>query len=678
MGCVSTIGIFAHANAGKTTVSEGLLFNAGKIKSVGRVDYGNTVTDDLEIERNRGITVRSSYVSFDIGDKQIQLLDTPGHIDFSAEVERAVAVLDGAVLVVSGVDGVQPQTIAIWKMLSERHIPTIIFINKLDRDGSDIDKTVEGIKKRLSKNVCLLNRYDSTTKSTNPVHLDHDALLDLLSNYDDEVLEKYLSNQQMSDEYLMQRFARLSKSGHVFPILTGCALNNIGIKELINGISSWLPEYQDEHVEFSSIVYSVKYDNKWSTYLKVLSGKLEIGSEIPLNDTEPPLKIRQILRADGGDIKSVKCAAPGDLVILPSVYIPVGTIVGTDYNKIAPLSYVNPLFAISLNSKDPKRLSDALTILNKEDPYLNCCYNATTKNFTIDVIGELQGEVVAALLKSRFGIDDVRLSDSSIIYKETPVKPGCGKAGYRKCSNVGIGIKPLERGSGLKFISMFSTDFLFAKYQKQIERLLMQRYVKSGLFGWELTDAEVSIIDGKCDHVGSEPLHYNIAGPIAFMRALQEAETKLLEPLMMFEMTCAPEKLSQVMSVLTKQYNTTVETTLDSNTLYIKGTAPLSFSKNLPRVFASMLGGAFSFVQREIGYIDAAPGTVCTKASNFISPLNTEQFVSSQNGSMTLLDKGLGERGGKPKFPRRNNFIKKREALAIKRKQLPPNNSHQR
>lgn len=678
MGHVSTIGVFAHANAGKTTVSEGLLFNAGKITSVGRVDYGNTVTDSLDVERNRGITVRSSYVSFSVGDKQIQLLDTPGHIDFSAEVERAVAVLDGAILVVSGVDGIQPQTVAIWKMLSERHIPTVIFINKLDRDGSDIDRTVDSIKKRLSKNVCLLNRYDKDAKSISPVHLDQDTLLDLLSNCDDVVLEKYLSNQQMSHEYLMQRFSQMTNSGQIFPILTGCALSNVGIKELMDGIGSWLPEYQDNHTEFSGIVYSVKYDSKWLTYLKVLSGKLETGFEIPSEDSENTLKIRQILKTDGGTMKSVRAAGPGDLVILPSVYIPVGTIVGVDYNKIAPLSYVHPLFTISLNSKDTKKLSDALTILNKEDPYLNCCYNATTRNFTIDVIGELQGEVVAALLKSRFDIDDIYLSDTSIIYKETPIKAGTGKAGYRKCSNVGIGIKPLERGQGLKFISMFSTDFLFAKYQKQIERLLMMHYVKSGLCGWELTDAEISIIDGKCDHVGSEPLHYNIAAPIAFIRALQDAETKLLEPLMMFEMTCAPEKLSQVMSVLTKQYNATVETTLDSNTLYLKGTAPLSFSKNLPRMFASMLGGAFSFVQREVGYIDAEPGTTCTKTSDFISPLNTEQFVSSQNGSMVLLDKGLGERGGKPKFPRRNNFIKKREALAIKKKQLSPNSPKQR
>ncbi len=678
MGCVSTIGIFAHANAGKTTVSESLLFNAGKIASVGRVDYGNTVTDNLDIERNRGITVRSSYVSFDIGDKKIQLLDTPGHIDFSAEVERAIAVLDGAVLVVSGVDGVQPQTVAIWKMLSERHIPTVIFINKLDRDGGDIDKTVDGIKQRLSKNVCLLNRYNKNTKSVNPVRLDQDTLLDLLSNCDDKILEKYLANQQMSDEYLMQRFSQMTNSGQIFPILTGCALSNVGIKELMDGIGSWLPEYQDEHTDFSGIVYSVKYDSKWLTYLKVLSGKLEIGFEIPSDDSENALKIRQILKTDGGAMKSVQCATSGDLVILPSMYIPVGTTIGANYNKIAPLSYVHPLFTISLNSKDTQKLSDALTILNKEDPYLNCCYNTTTRNFTIDVIGELQGEVVAALLKSRFDIEGVVLSDSSIIYKETVVKAGCGKAGYKRCSNVGIGIRPLEPGAGLRFVSLFSTDFLFAKYQKQIERLLMQRYSKSGLCGWELTDAEISIIDGKCDHAGSEPLHYNIAAPVAFMRALQDAGTKLLEPLMMFEMTCASEKWPQVMAVLTKQYNATVETTYDNNIVYIKGTAPLSFSKNLPRVFASMLGGAFSFVQREVGYIDAVPGTTYTKTSGFVSPLNTEQFVSSQNGNMMLLDKGLGERGGKPKFPRRNNFIKKREALAIKKKQLSPNSPKQR
>lgn len=671
MATISTIGVFAHANAGKTTVTEELLFRAGKVSKVGRVDYGNTTTDNLAVERERGITVRSSYVSFGIKDKIIQLLDTPGHIDFSAEVERAVAILDGAVLVISGVDGVQPQTVAIWKMLSERNVPVVLFINKLDRAGADVERTVDGIRAHLSKNVCLMNSYDKETDRVIPHKADTDDLLDLLSSVDDMVLEKYIGGERIASDFLLSRFQLAAQKGKLFPVFTGSALNGVGIGELMDGIYNWLPEYKNNSNDFSGIVYSSKYDvNKWLTYVKVLSGEMSVGYEMPTDDTDNRLKIKQILKTDGGIMKSVPKATAGELIALPSIYIPVGTMVGKNAGDVVKLSYVNPLFTVGVKSKDMKALSDALAILDKEDPYLNCRYSASTNMFSIDVMGDLQAEIVATLLKNRFDLDGVVLSDSSIIYKETPVGIGLGKAGYKKCSNVGISVRPLNKGEGIKFVSNFSTDFLFAKYQKQVERLLVQRYSKSGLRGWELTDAEIAIIDGKCDNAGSEPLHYNIAAPIAFMRALQNAGTKMLEPLMEFELSCSADKLSVAMAELTKNYNTSIETSVSGANLYVKGTAPLSVSKNFPRIFARVLGGAFSFVQREAGYIDALPDVQCTRDAGFISPLNVEKFVSSMNGNMILLDKGLGERGGKPKFPRRNNFIKKREALARKKKQI--------
>ena len=672
MSNVSTIGVFAHANAGKTTVSEYLLFNSGMIDAVGRVDHGNTVTDSLMVEKNRGITVRASYVTFDTPNKKIQLLDTPGHIDFSAEVERAVAVLDGAVLVISGVDGVQPQTAAIYKMLSERKVPTIIFINKLDRAGGDIDKTIENIKSRLTKNIVLMNRYDAQSGKIQPVDIENDSVLDALSVVDEEVLARFMEDRELPKDYLKSRLKQASKQGNMSLVFTGSALNNHGIQDVMSAIDNYLPTYQEYNnikniKDFSGVVYSVKYDNdRWLTYLKVLSGELKPMDEIPQKDSDDTLKIRQILKVSGPNMASAQSAKAGDLVALPSIHIPVGQIVGNDYGLIKPLSYINPLFTVNIKHPDSKSLSDTLSILNKEDPYLNVTFDSVFGSFSIDLVGELQGEVIIQLLKERFGMDGVQLSEAYIIYKETPLMLGSARAGYRKTSQVGISIEPLPRGSGLQFKSEFSTDFLLAKYQKQIEKLLMQKYYKSALKGWELTDAKISIVDGKFDSVGSESLHYNIAGPIAFIRALEAVGTQLLEPLMHFELSCSVEKSPIAMNEISKNPNVSTEINTQNNNSYITGTAPLSFSKSLPKIFARVLGGEYSFVQREIGYTESDPNITAMANHKFIHPSNTEQFVASQNGTMMLLDKGLGERSGKQakKIP---GSILRREAAEAKR-----------
>lgn len=656
----STLGIFAHANAGKTTVTENILFNTNVINKIGRVDNGDTVTDNLSVEKDRGITVRASYVSFNLGDKVVQLLDTPGHIDFSAEVERAVSVLDSAILVVSGVDGVQPQTLAIWKLLKERKIPTIIFINKLDRKGADIDRTIADMHHYLDKNLILFNRYDEEKKIIKQID-NHDLMLDILSNFDIELISKYLNDGEIDKNFLFQSFIKNYHKGNVYPILTGSALNNIGTKELITLLNEIIPIYKkQENEKFSGYVFSVKnIEGVWNSYVKVLKGKLNSRDIIKINDKD--LKISKILVQKGKEQESVDFVDEGQLVILSGISIPIGTVIGDASINIQPLNYVHPLFNVTLKSADIQNLAEGLKILNIEDPYLNLSYDDITNEFSIDVIGDLHGEIILRLLKDRFGVEAV-IESSSIIYKETPVSEGFGKSGYKRCSNVAIRVTPLPRGSGLKFKSEFSTDFLFAKYQKLIEKKLVQKYSKFALKGWELTDAEIAIVGGKCDNAGSESMHYNIAAPIALFRALKEAKTMLLEPEMSFDLICENDLLNLAIQECTKSSQSSVEFEYrEDGMVFIHGIAPLSFTKDLPKKLNKVLSGKYSFIQHEIGYIEVQKEVNKTRLTPYVTPLKEIPFVYSQGGSLTPFDLDLDKKGGRPERIRRNKSMNKVE-----------------
>ena len=658
---LGTLGIFAHANAGKTTVTENFLYQASVIDSIGRVDNGNTVTDSLGVERERGITVQASYVTFKLGDKIVQLLDTPGHIDFSAEVERAVSVLDCAILVISGVDGVQPQTLAIWKLLKEKNLPTIIFINKLDRKGASISRTMDDIFRYLGKDVVLVNRYNENTKKIDNIDIKND-LLDVLSRFDDDIINNFLSNNKVEQKDLQSSFIKNFRTGDVTPVTTGSALTSCGIKELMALLNLLMPSHsqQKEDDQFAGYIFSVKnIDNMWYSYVKVIKGEINKKQVIKLGDEN--IKLSRILVQDGTKQVVTDKIVEGQLAILPGIYIPIGTMIGNYKCEIPKLNYVHPLYNVVLKSEDSEELAKGLGILNMEDPYLNLKYDKITNEFSIDIIGDLQGEIIIRLLRDRFNVN-AQIESSSIIYKETPIDVGYGKSGYKRCSNVAIKVMPLERGSGLVFKSEFSTDFLFAKYQKLIENKLMNVYSKYALKGWELTDAQISIVDGKCDNAGSESMHYNIAAPIAFFRALKEAKTKLLEPQMEFDLVCEKNALGEAMLECTKNPRSSVAFEYKNNDMvYIHGIAPLSFTRDLPKRLNKLLAGKFSFVQQEIGYIDTQDEIESRRITPYVSPANEKAFVFAQGGSLLPFDKDLDKKGGKPEHIRRNKSCNKQE-----------------
>lgn len=658
---ILTIGIFAHANAGKTTITENLLYETNVIKKIGRVDMGNTVTDSMNIEKERGITVRSSLVSFEVNGKKIQLIDTPGHVDFSAEVERAINVLDGAILAISGVEGVEAQTYTIWKALREKNIPTIFFINKMDRAGADFNRTLKELQDKLDVKIIPLERINRNDDASLSIEeLSKEELIEYLSDLKegaDDLIETYLQEpNNVSRETIFERVKLLSKDAKIYPVIGGSALKSIGVKELVKCIGEYLPEASiNLDKNFSAYVYTVRVeDGQKKLYVKVLDGVISNRDNVKL-DEENQSKVNAIYLAEGDKIIPASSISSGQIGIITGIDAKCGQIIGEQEQKDSYISFVKPLINMEVSTKERKdilRLVDALKILNDEDPYLNVRYSKNTGKIYVSLMGEVQAQIICEMLKERFGIDAV-LSDPVIIHKETPSIEAEGEAYYTRVSGLKLGIKPLPVGSGLIYKSKLSTDFLHKKYQRQTERLVKQ-YAKQGLSGWEVTDAEIDLLDGRFDSMGSEPKHFNIAIPLALMRAIKNSKPKILEPISDFSVIVPKNDTSNVLQLLSSKKASVSITNERDGYVTIKGSAPMELMINIPIELNKLTSGRGIYSQAINRYELSRNQNI---KSNFIGPdpRNEVPFViADMGGSLDYLDpvKSKKKKVSKSKFKR--------------------------
>ncbi len=640
---VMTLGIFAHANAGKTTITEQLLYHTNVKNNRGRVDHGDTTTDNLKVERERGISVRASMVTLPLNDRIVQLIDTPGHVDFSAEVERAISVLDGAILVVSGVEGVEPQTQVIWKILQERNVPTLIFVNKMDRIGADYDRTIRELQSKLSENIFPIVdvKKDNATNELSYTDIKPEYIIEDLANIDDHILEKYLTEDKISREWLNEQITGLVHSGNLHFVYGGSALLDGGIIRLISGIEKYLPISKSKEVDyFSGYVYTVKRENNVrELYVKVLNGKLENRQEF-VDEYGNKQRIRTVTKLNGSKREKADEIVAGEIGIITGLNAKCGDIIGIDDGTFKTTSFVNPLFHTTVSIDDLTKINElatALKILNDEDPDLHLQYNRSTGQMSIDLMGNLQAEIIGNLLQERFNLN-VSFSNPIIIHKETPVSIGVGGASFDRVSSVKFEIRPLPLGSGLQYKSLVSTDYLFAKYQKQIERLV-KMYSKQGLYGWEVTDAEITLIDGKSDSVCSDPSHYNVVVPMALMRSIKDAQMQLLEPVMEYEITVPEEYYKRVISATSSmgvQYDKIYQ---KNDNFIIPGEAPLSGMIDFPTVIARLTGGHGSMIRKPNGFILKKDSEIIECDYIGPDPRNETLFLMDMNSSVEHIDR---------------------------------------
>lgn len=640
---VMTLGVFAHANAGKTTITEQLLYHTNVKKKIGRVDHGDTTTDNLKVEQDRGITVRSSMVTMPLDDRIIQLIDTPGHVDFSAEVERAISVLDGAILVVSGVERVEPQTQVIWKILQERKVPTIIFVNKMDRMGADYDKTIREMQTKLNINILpIVNvKKDAQTNELSYEDVKIENIVEELANVDDHILEKYINEGKISRDWLYGKVKELSYSGNLHFVYGGSALNDDGMLRLIDGIKKFLPTSSKKKTnDFSGYVYTVKRDNGVrELYVKVLDGELENRKEF-VDSEGNKQRIRTLTYLDGDKRIRKDKLETGEIGIVTGLNYKCGQVIGAPQPAFKTTSFVNPLFHVTVSVEDKSKIPElvnALEALNDEDPDLHLQFDKFTNEISIDLMGPLQTEIIDNLLNERFGIK-ANFSKPIIIHKETPISIGKGNATFDRVSGVEFEIKPLPRGSGLKYESHFSTDYLFSKYQKQIERLVYM-YAQQGLYGWQITDAQINLIGGKSDSVCSDPSHFNIVVPLALMRSIKDAGMQLLEPLMDYEVTTPNDSFRSILAALSNLGLKYEQIKDNGENTTLPGTAPLREMLELPTTVTRLTGGHGSMIKKPAGYELKGTDEILQKKYIGPDPRNEEMFAMEMNSSIDHIDR---------------------------------------
>lgn len=526
------MGILAHVDAGKTTLSEGMLYLSGTVRKLGRVDYKDAFLDTYSLERDRGITIFSKQAVFSLGNRRINLLDTPGHVDFSAEMERTLQVLDYAVLVISGADGVQGHTETLWKLLKLYEIPTFIFINKMDQPGTDRESLLTELKERLDEGCIVFG------KGKNVESLEEIAMTD------EAVLDYFMEHETVRNEDI----CRLIRERKIFPCYFGSALKLDGVQELLAGFEEYMKPF-DGKKEFGARVFKISRDDKGErlTFLKVTGGKLVV--KMPINKEE---KINQIRIYSGAKYEAVNeveaggvCAVTG----LSSSYIGQG--LGVEKGTAAP--FLEPVLTYQMilpEGADTTKVLRELKQLEEEEPLLNIVWNPALEEIHVQLMGEVQTEILKTMIAERFHLD-VEFGTGKIVYKETIKSPVVGVGHYeplRHYAEVHLKMEPLEAGSGLVFDTDCSEDVLDRNWQRLILTHLQEREHPGVLTGAPITDMKITIVAGRAHLKHTEGGDFRQATYRAVRQGLKSAESVLLEPWYSFVLEVPSEQVGRAMS----------------------------------------------------------------------------------------------------------------------------------
>lgn len=549
------MGILAHVDAGKTTLSESMLYLSGTVRKLGRVDHKDAFLDTYSLERDRGITIFSKQAVFSLGDKRINLLDTPGHVDFSAEMERTLQVLDYAVLVISGADGVQGHTETLWKLLKLYEIPTFIFINKMDQPGTDRESLFAELKERLDEGCIAFDQEKNAESGDGIFTSEVDLKSEIADGFDAEVLEELAMTDEAVLDYFMEHesvrkedICRLIKERKVFPCYFGSALKLEGVQELLSGFKEYMQPFTGTK-EFGARVFKITRDDRGErlTFLKVTGGKLVV--KMPVNEEE---KVNQIRIYSGAKYEAVSeveaggvCAVTG----LSSSHIGQG--LGIEKGTAAP--FLEPVLTYQMilpEGADTTKVLRELKQLEEEEPLLNIVWNPALEEIHVQLMGEVQTEILKTMIAERFHLD-VEFGTGKIVYKETIKNPVVGVGHYeplRHYAEVHLKMEPLETGSGLVFEADCSEDVLDRNWQRLILTHLQEREHPGVLTGSPITDMKITIVAGRAHLKHTEGGDFRQATYRAVRQGLKSAESVLLEPWYAFVLEVPSDQVGRAMS----------------------------------------------------------------------------------------------------------------------------------
>ena len=578
--------LLAHVDAGKTTLSEALLYESGVIRTRGRVDHKDAFLDTSPLERERGITIFSKQACFSYGNMDVTMLDTPGHVDFSSEMERTLQVIDYAVLIISGTDGVQGHTETVWKLLQKYRIPTFFFVNKMDLPGADKAAVLKELQAKLSP-YCV----DFTEEE--------ELLCENVAMCEETLLETYLEEGTFD---LKKEVRRLVSGTLLYPCYFGSALQNEGVEALLEGLENYtkMPEYRKE---FAGKVYKITRDDAGQrlTHMKLTGGELKLRDEI-----EGIGKVNEIRVYSGEKYTLQQEVKAGDICAVPGftdTYAGQGVGKEADFcaNQLAPVCNYQILLPEGTDEAIAWR---QLKQLEEEDPNLHLSWQAQTREIFIQPMGEVQLEVIKRMVSERYGMD-IAFGSATILYRETIEDTVIGMGHFeplRHYAEVHLKMEPLPRGSGLQFVTECSEDELDLNWQRLILTHLGEKEFTGVLTGSPITDIKFTLIAGRAHLKHTEGGDFRQATYRAVRQGLRQAKSRLLEPMYQFRMEVPMEQIGRVMSDVGKMHGTFRQQPDDGEMSAIEGTCPVASMAGYGTEFAAFTKGRGRMTLSFCGY----------------------------------------------------------------------------
>ena len=630
-----TFGIFAHVDAGKTTFSEQILYYTKSIRKKGRVDYKEAFLDSQKVEKERGITVFSDVGTFSYDGDTYYLIDTPGHIDFSPEMERTLSILDYAILVVSAVEGIQGHTETLWNLLKNRKIPTFIFINKIDRVGADVNKVYQQLKRRFSEDICLLSNNSLTNLS--------DEEIEFIAGKDEELLNLYFEDNY-NNQLWINKLKFLVKERQIFVASSGSALLDQGVREFLDIFNKLTMTNYELTDIFTGKVFKIRYDEKGTriTYIKALSGLLKVKDELVynLNGEEIREKVNEIRAYNGVKYEIKDVASAGDVFAVTGISnMKAGMGIGIEDSteeEMIPTLTAKVLYDSTVNIKEVLKY---FKILESEEKTLNVQYDEILKEMHINVMGKIQLEVLKEIIQERFNLN-VEFDKPEILYKETIGNEVNGYGHFeplRHYAEVHLKLLPGERGEGIVFENRCHNDYLTPGQQNLIKTHIFEKKHRGILTGSEIDDIKVILITGRAHIKHTEGGDFREATKRALRQGLDSAENILLEPYYNFKIEVDNQLLGRVLSDVQKMNGTFNEQQSVGDRVIITGRGPVATFMDYSLEFQALSKGKGGLSLMYGGY------DVCHNAEEVIERIGYNKDADPEYTSSSIFcAKGVG------------------------------------
>jgi ribosomal protection tetracycline resistance protein len=644
------LGILAHVDAGKTSLTERLLFSAGVIDEIGSVDQGSTQTDSLALERQRGITIKSAVVSFVIDDVTVNLIDTPGHPDFIAEVERVLSVLDGAVLVISAVEGVQAQTRVLMRALQRLHIPTLMFINKIDRAGAQHERVLQSIAEKLAPAVIAMGSTSGlgTRSAFYAPYAAADTdwiarLVDLLADHDDTLLAAYINDETtVSYRRLRSEFAAQTKRALVHPVFFGSAITGAGVEALIAGVKEFLPTAKGAaDGPVSGTVFKIERDpaGEKIAYVRMFSGTVRVRDRLHFGRNNEG-KVTAISVFDRGPAVRRASVAAGQIGKLWGLGdIKIGDAIGIARTTAEQHYFAPPTLetvVVPRHSAERGALHAALAQLAEQDPLINLRQDDIRQELFLSLYGEVQKEVIQATLANDFGID-VEFRETTMICIERPIGSGSaveniGQEDNPFLATIGLRIEPAPINTGMTFrldVKVETIPLFIYKavehFQKAIEDTV-QEALRQGLYGWQVIDCTVTITASGYVSPSSTARDFRLLTPLVLMSALKQAGTRVCEPMHRFHLEIPADTFGPILPALARLRAVPQPPVLHGSACILDGEIPAAHVHELQQQLPALTRGE-GVLESIFERYAPIRGTPATRPRSDHNPLNRKEYL---------------------------------------------------